>query len=282
MVGRWHPQYIVRQVGEPRQSSTEIVIVETDLGQQGFLKAIGNPAGTHCLASELVGTQLAEWLGLATLDYGLIQVDESLDSIRLYSGGKARTGPAFISRSEPGDTWDGSKSQLRKLVNPDEISRLVVFDTWVMNRDRKSKRMAVWDNVFLSTRTADKGKLRLIAIDHTHCFAAADSKPELDLRQIEVPGDLSVYGLFPEFRGFLDRAVIRQAARRLGTLERATVEAILGSIPEAWRVGKVIRQRWAEQILARAAWTADQIETLALGDKHVQTGWNFGGEENES
>lgn len=71
MVGRWHPKYVVRPI-DARLSSTNVVIVETDLGP-GFLKAIGNPAGTHCLACELVATQLAEWLGLQTLDYGLIR-----------------------------------------------------------------------------------------------------------------------------------------------------------------------------------------------------------------
>ncbi len=37
---RWNPQYIVRKI-DARASSTEVVIVETDLGP-GFLKAIGN------------------------------------------------------------------------------------------------------------------------------------------------------------------------------------------------------------------------------------------------
>jgi|GEM_PF-6363813 len=48
MAGRWHPGYVVRPI-DPRLSSTSVVIVETDL-RPGFLKAIGNPAGTHCPA----------------------------------------------------------------------------------------------------------------------------------------------------------------------------------------------------------------------------------------
>ena len=232
MVGRWHPQYIVRPI-DSRQSSTNVVIVETDIGQ-GFLKAIGNPAGTHCLASEFVGTQLAEWLGLQTLDYGLVNVDDKIDDIRFYSGGKAKSGPAFIAKLEPGDVWNGSKKQLRQLVNSDDISKLVVFDTWVMNRDRKSKLMAVTDNVFLSTTKTAKGKLRMVAIDHTHCFAAENSV-RLDLDQIKIPDDFEVYWLFPEFRDFWDRSAVREVAERLGKLEKAAVEAIVGSIPSEWR-----------------------------------------------
>lgn len=199
-MGRWNPQFIIRQI-DRRQSSTEAVIVETDLGP-GVLKVIGNPAGTHCLASEFVGTQLAEWLGLSTLDYGLVNVDEQIDDIRLYSGSKAKSGSAFVSKWEMGDTWDGSKKQLGKLVNPEDISRMVVFDTWVINRDRKSRLMRVTDNVFLSVSESAKGKLRLVAIDHTHCFADCDPGQPFDLNRIAIPGDLATYGLFAEFRGF--------------------------------------------------------------------------------
>jgi hypothetical protein len=62
--GIWHPQTIKRFV-ESVPSSTSVVRVETDAGE-GFLKAMGNPEGEHVLACELVGTFLAEWLGLPT------------------------------------------------------------------------------------------------------------------------------------------------------------------------------------------------------------------------
>lgn len=279
MVGRWHPQYIVRPI-DSRQSSTNVVIVETDVGQ-GFLKAIGNPAGTHCLASEFVGTQLAEWLGLQTLDYGLVNVDDKIDNIRFYSGGKAKSGPAFIAKLEPGDVWDGSKKQLRQLVNPEDITRLVVFDTWVMNRDRKSKVMAVTDNVFLSTTKTVKGKLRMVAIDHTHCFAAED-KVQLDLDQIKIPVDFEVYGLFSEFRDFLDRPTVRETAERLGKLEKAAVEAIVGSIPSEWGVSVSTRKRLVKLIVQRAGQTANEIEGRLLGPKHRQHDLNYGNSEGEA
>lgn len=279
MVGRWHPQYIVRPI-DSRQSSTNVVIVETDIGQ-GFLKAIGNPAGTHCLASEFVGTQLAEWLGLQTLDYGLVNVDDKIDDIRFYSGGKAKSGPAFIAKLEPGDVWNGSKKQLRQLVNSDDISKLVVFDTWVMNRDRKSKLMAVTDNVFLSTTKTAKGKLRMVAIDHTHCFAAENSV-RLDLDQIKIPDDFEVYGLFPEFRDFWDRSAVREVAERLGKLEKAAVEAIVGSIPSEWGVSVSTRKRLVKLIVQRAGQTANEIEGRLLGPKHRQNDLNYGNSEGEA
>lgn len=60
--GVWKPQTILRYV-ESIPTSTRVVRVETDQGE-GFLKALGNPEGPHVLACELVGTLLAEWMGI--------------------------------------------------------------------------------------------------------------------------------------------------------------------------------------------------------------------------
>ncbi|MDB5344787.1 MAG: hypothetical protein JWP89_3164 [Schlesneria sp.] len=278
MVGRWHPNYIVRPI-DSRQSSTNVVIVETDIGP-GYIKAIGNPAGTHCLASELVGTQLAELIGLQTLNYGLIHVDDSIDDIRFYCGTKAKSGPAFIAESEPGDVWDGSQKQLRQLMNPEDISRLVVFDTWTLNRDRKSQKMAMTDNVFMSTTNTEKGKLRLVAIDHTHCFVDQDGI-QLDLTQIKTPVDFAVYGLFPEFRDFLDRPTVRIVADRLGRLDNVTVEGIVASIPSEWGVRASTRKLMVKFLLQRAAQTANEIEDRLFGPKHQQNHLEFGDSGNE-
>lgn len=264
---------------DARLSSTNVVIVETDLGQ-GFLKAIGNPAGTHCLACELVATQLAEWIGLQTLDYGLIKIDETIDEIRMYSGAVARSGPAFITRLESGDVWDGSKAQLRKLMNPEDISRLIVFDTWIMNRDRKSRLMLKLDNVLMSTEKTSVGKLRLVAIDHTHCFGASGDV-KLDLSRLETPDDSDIYGLFPEFPDFLKRSVVRSAAERLRTLEKPTVEAIVTSIPTKWNVTSAVRRTLVKLIVDRAAWVAENIEERLFGPKYKAKELRFGESEEQ-
>lgn len=92
-------------------------------------------------------------------------------------------------------------------MNPEDISRLVVFDTWIMNRDRKSQLMLKLDNVLMSTAKTSVGKLRLVAIDHTHCFGASGDV-KLDLSHLEMPDDTDTYGLFTEFRDFLERSVV--------------------------------------------------------------------------
>jgi len=277
-MGQWNPNYIERAIDE-RQSSTNVVIVETDIGQ-GYAKFIGNPAGEHCLASEYVCTQLAEWLGLPTLDYGLVGVDENLDSIRLYNGSMARSGPAFITRLESGDVWDGTKKQLSRVSNPDDISRLVVFDTWVMNRDRKSRLMHLPNNVLLSTEQSEDGKVRIVAIDHTHCLTDTTGN-SIDLNQLGSPDVKEVFGLFTEFRPFLDRTVIRSTAERLSSLDRSIVASIVKSIPVEWGVPRGTRQRIVNLLLKRAARTADAIENLLLDPVQTQKSLDLGLQEGD-
>ena len=68
----WQPQTILRFI-QSIPTSTNVVRVDTDAGE-GFLKALCNPEGPHVLACELVGTLLAEWLGLPTLEHALVWV----------------------------------------------------------------------------------------------------------------------------------------------------------------------------------------------------------------
>ena len=61
----WRPTTIRRFI-ESIPTSTNVTRVDTDAGE-GFLKPLGNPEGPQVLACDLVGTLLAEWLGLPTL-----------------------------------------------------------------------------------------------------------------------------------------------------------------------------------------------------------------------
>lgn len=136
----WQPS-IVRRFIKGFPSSARTALVETDAGL-GYLKAMGAPEGPHTLAAELVGTQLAAWFGLSILDFAVIEVDDIMEIPFVDKEGNqtgmAQPGPAFITRAESGDTWSGDARQLGRLVNPQDVSRLVVFDTWTLNCDRYS------------------------------------------------------------------------------------------------------------------------------------------------
>src|SRR5207253_2268794 len=97
--------------------------------------ALGNKGGPHLLAADLVATQLAGWLGLPTFDWAILLVTAE-DEIGLYEGSLAEVGPAFITREQSGTVWGGQKSKLHLLLNPEDIGKLILFDTWTRNCDR--------------------------------------------------------------------------------------------------------------------------------------------------
>ena len=229
----WNPTEIRRYISS-RESSTQVILVNTDLGD-GYLKAMGNPEGEHALACEFVGTQLARWFDLPTLEFGIVNVTDA-DRLPFHRKGKglAKTGPAFITKADPGEPWGGKKRELKRLVNPNDISRLVVFDTWVCNTDRYSHnedgsvRRRI-DNVFLS-ENAPAGKLLLRAVDHTHCFTSGREILAKNLGASLIR-DNRVFGLFPEFETFLNRRAVREAAADLRQMTMATAKAIVSTIP---------------------------------------------------
>lgn len=274
----WHPTCFRRFV-RSIQSSTQIVEIVTDAGN-GYLKALGDHISPHKLASELVGTQLAAWLGLPTFDFAVINIHAD-DEIPLKSGKHAFPGPAFVTRAHKGIEWSGDDRALDRIDNPDDISRLVVFDTLTLNWDRHAppdmNRRSRPDNVFLSEEKASRGRFRIIAIDQSECFALG---PELTTRlaTIDRIQDERIFGLFPAFARRMSRQVVRAMAQQLKQLERGIVVSFTDSIPRQWEVSDKLRGRLADLIVARARFLADKIEVLLAPHCWPQGELDFGKE----
>lgn len=255
---RWNPTDIRRSI-KVTPSSTNAMRVATDQGD-GFVKAMGNPEGPHALASELVGTQLADWFGLPTFDYSIIAIDADEIELRFASGELAQTGPAFITRAVRGVEWGGNRRELNRLANPHDISRLVVFDTWILNRDRcapDGERRANFSNVFLSQEAPEK-KFMLMAMDHTHCFGAEGelSARVANIENRRAPG---VYGIFPEFRHFLAQDLIEKAAFDLGQMSRPIAQEIVDSVPAEWEISSTASRALVDLIVGRAFFVSERI-----------------------
>jgi hypothetical protein len=256
---KWQPK-IIRRFIKSFATSTEVVLVETDQGR-GYLKALGNKTGPHALACEWVGTNLATLLGLPTLDFAIIEIGED-DEIPLASGNFALPGPAFITRAEKGFSWGGKASELKKIANPKDIGRLVLFDTWLLNCDRYHPNLAVRkpnrDNVFLSREGAPRSKFVIKAIDHTHCFTCGGELTHR-LAQINQVRDERTYGLFPEFEEFLTRADMRRAVSDLQKINRTDVQALVDTIPVGWQVNKQVRDALVNFICDRVTYLIENF-----------------------
>lgn len=226
-----------------------------------YLKAMGNRQGPHPLASELIGTRLADWFGLSVAEFVIYHLPE-VACFELPRGAPTQPGPAFLSRHVAGRTWGGSEAELHALVNREDVTRLVVFDTWVRNCDRHppdpTARKPNYNNVYLAD-TDSPSRSCLMAIDHTHCFdCGRDLTPRL--AEIGLIRDERTYGLFPAFRPFLDAGQFVWCASMLRSLKRETVSGIVDSVPGEWDVPTDARTALIEQIMKRAEFVANRID----------------------
>lgn len=250
----WNPTTIIR-ADKPFKTATDTVRVTTDVGP-GYLKALGNHGSPHYLAADLVGTELARWLGLPTFDWAIVDVTPE-DEIRFVDGRLAETGPAFITREQSGTTWSGTESDLDALVNPADLGKLVLFDTWTRNCDRHppdlTKRKVNRNNVFLSNEGMPDGQWQLMAMDHTHCF---DCGRDLNahLARVDLVQDDRLFGLFPEFSKLIGQHPqgVADGLGRLHTLDRNWLLSVVAQIPARWQVDDAARLALVTLLIERA------------------------------
>ena len=242
-------------------TSTGATEVTTDAGR-AYIKPMGNRQGPHVLATDWVGTHLASWFGLSTFDIAILMLQDD-DVYDLPRGAKAEPGPAFAARAVAGDSWGRSGVQLELLVNPEDITRMVVFDTWTLNCDRYHPELTVrrpnYDNVYLSSEGVKPGQRRLIAIDHGLCFIRSGEDLSHKLANIDKVKDDRVYGLFPEFRTHLRENIIEDCVERLRQMDAVTADAMIATVPKEWDVSQNARTAWHSLICSRAGFVADNI-----------------------
>jgi hypothetical protein len=257
----WQPTRLT-DVLRSADTSTGATQVITDAGR-AYIKPLGNRQGPHVLATDWVGTHLAKWFGLPTFDLAIICLEQA-NVFDLPRGAKAVPGPAFITRAMAGGPWGTSGLQLDLLVNPDDITRLVVFDTWTLNCDRHhhdlGQRKPNYDNVYLSTDGVEPGKRRLIAMDHGLCFIRSGEDLSAKLAHLDKVRDPHVYGLFPEFRDKLRENIMTECVARLREMDKATANEVIQSIPSEWDVSPSAREAWSDLISRRAVFVADNFQ----------------------
>ena len=261
----WQPTRLMEVAGSA-DTSTGVAEVTTDAGR-AYLKALGNRQGPHVLATDWVGTHLAAWFGLSTFDIAILTLTaEDSFPLREHKGTPytAEPGPAFVARAESGGPWGCSTQELDNLVNPKDITRLIIFDTWTLNCDRHypdpDSRKPNYDNVYLSSEGVTPGKRRLIAMDHGLCFIRSGEDLTRDLDHIDKVKDGRLYGLFPEFHDRLDQGIIEICVQRLKEMDATIADAMIATVPEQWEVPLEARQAWSGLICRRARYVADSVE----------------------
>jgi hypothetical protein len=251
----WQPTEFRRfEASFPTSTCPALIVTDAD---KAYLKGLGNPEGPHALACEWLAANLAKWLGLRTFDFSIMQVREG-DEIEMRAGIMVQVGPAFVTRAERGNSWGGSVEELQHLINPQDISGLIVFDTWIRNRDRYvpgGRRH--YDNLFLSSEHTQGEARELVAMDHTHAFS---NHTELTgkLNQMTFTHDGTIYGAFPEFQTFWNEEHTAEVLQLLGTCNDAQVAPFIDQLPDEWQVDGAARSALKNFVVDRAHWLASQ------------------------
>lgn len=254
----WNPT-VIRRVEECQDTGSEVVAVVTNDGR-GFAKFIGNREGPHVLACEFLGTRMAHHLGLPTFDHSLMDYD-GCPEIEFYNGGIAQPGPTWTTRREEGINWSGNADDLKVIANRSDVAKLVVLDTWILNCDRyrpSHPPRINRNNVFLSREQAPPGSFRLVAMDHTHAFTCGRSlKPELS--NIDYTKDEMVFGMFPEFDGFISRPETVAACQALADVSDDAIREEVDRIPPEWEVDSPTRQALSSFLRQRRDFLAEEL-----------------------
>ncbi len=258
----WQPNELI-QVGRSADTSTGVTRVLTDAGE-AYVKPLGNRQGPHVLATDWVCTQLARWLGLQTFDLAIFELDE-LDRFPLPRGHQAEPGPALAAKAVSGHVWGRTEEELDALTNPDDLTRLVILDTWLCNCDRYfhdlKARKPNYDNVFIQTARERSVETTLLAIDHGLCVIRSGEDLTPKVSHIAKVKEEKVYGLFPQFRSRINGRMIEASLTRLGQLDRQDVQSLVATIPKQWEVNAETRSALVDFICHRADWVAQHFET---------------------
>jgi hypothetical protein len=267
-MGTWSPTKI-RWVNDILDSSTGAARVETDQGP-AYAKLLGNPEGPQALFCEQVGTRAAAWLGLPTFDVNVLEVTEP--ALLQYADGTfSEVGPAFVSQLQSGTTWGGTSEELAAVENPEVLAGLIVLDTWLLNCDRYRPEgndvRRNTRNVFLADSSA-KGKVRVIAMDHTHCFACGRTLTRA-IKNIDRVQDDRLYGHFPEFREYVTHEAVRGFAARLRSLTKTEAERLLAGTPPAWRPAAEIVDALRDFLTERAAFVGQKVRQMLVDQRYL-------------
>lgn len=244
---------------ETYPSSTRPALVETDVGQ-GYIKGITNPAGTCALVSELIASELGTWFGLNIPAFAIVERCDI--DIQMQIIGTRIEPPCFYSHRIDGAlSFDNTNLILSKLRNKKDISKLIIFDTWIRNSDRFFEESSNYDNLLFS-RDRETGLYLLNPIDHSHCFSDTNFLDDLPDENCET--DDRIYGMFPQFDSYLLPEAVDEALSHLRTLSRDFVEACVNQIPPQWNATKIARKALVDLICNRASYVVSTISTRLL------------------
>jgi hypothetical protein len=205
----------------------------------------------HCLVFEMLCTRLLQRFHIPVPEQALVRIAEDsyvpnqlIANKRYVKPGIIGWGSKEIEQTDLIRETDlfQKRKEFNKLLNPEDLIRIAIFDLWVDNADRHS------GNYNLLTKM-EEGKLKIITIDHAFTFGGlkgmkifnAASYPVSYKKLIESQYFRSVV------KHFTKNERLEITSQFLSLIFELDVETIVhevfSQIPTVWGVDPVMKQR---------------------------------------
>jgi len=201
-------------------------------GRIAIVKYMRNPLGQRVLINELVGSCIADIIGLSIPSFGICELSNDV----IYNSNdeeeidELNAGPAFYTEFYSQSVPPNLKSFLSLVINK-ETERIILFDHIVNNNDRHEGNLLLVMN----------HTVRMVAIDNSNIitdYSNKDFKAELNSSVIESDKLMSqnrdIYNLLIANVGFNEN-VLREEARNIQSIvTEGVLRDIRNIIPVEW------------------------------------------------
>jgi hypothetical protein len=223
------PIYAVQHIRKMRGGSQAHLLRASD-NQFYVTKFRNNPQHIRILANEYLGSELGTFLGLPMPEVRLVDVSEWLISntpeLAIETAGMSvpcasglQLGSRYVADPQQARVFDYlPESMLQTIANPEDFSRVLVFDKWTGNCDG---RQAVF------VKQSRDRFYRAVFIDQGYCFSAGEwDFPDSPLRGIFARN--SVYEGVTGWESF------EPVLYRVEQIDLADLWNIVREIPQEW------------------------------------------------
>ncbi|WP_102344937.1 HipA family kinase [Bacillus sp. Marseille-P3661] len=198
-------------------------------GRQYAVKFKNNPSGTRILVNEYIAGRLGQILSLPIVPFEVVKInDDFINEHPILLQRKFTSGSQFASLFIDNCIQLERDSQNENITvsNKNHLAKIIVFDLWIGNTDRKE------NNVLLEPN--GQGEYFLYMIDHGRCFSNA----KWTVKTLEKMPKLEVtLNVHKWFAGLLQSEnEIQSAIKEIMNIPEEIIRDVIQSIPDDWDV----------------------------------------------
>lgn len=210
-------------------------------GRTYAVKFKNNPSGTRILVNEYISGKLAQLLSLPVVPFEIVEIsDDFIKANPIFLKHKFQSGHQFASLfidnciHFPKDSFNDVN-----IKNRDHLARIIVFDLWIGNTDRKE------GNLLLEPQ--QNGEYYLHIIDHGRIFADAKWTIKTLKKKPKMVIEDRVHKRFVSL--LQSQNEIQAAIRKILALPDERISDVIDSIPDDWDVSKIEREALVDRLI---------------------------------